>query len=296
MKVLFLTISLILTQAVVMAHEVIGYLPEYRVSDQTLASMKHCTDVVYFGNTLAADGSITMSPVASKHLKTIKSRLQGTDTRLILCLGGWKKDEHFPAVTSSEQSRVTFAETLAKFAKKYDIDGVDLDWEYPKNAQQWHDLGKLIAAGKKAMGARPFIWSVAVHPRHLIPNEVVKQLDRIHLMTYDAGKKHCDTTVAQTAIQEWKKRGVPANKLCIGVAFYGRKMENRNEVKTYAELFQIYGKAVQQSQTAGGFFYDNPRSCRIKKEMVTSHQLRGLIVWEIGQDARGEAALLPLLK
>lgn len=173
---------------------------------------------------------------------------------------------------------------------------MDLDWEYPKNEQEWRQLGKLIETGKSAMGKRKFIWSVAVHASHHIPADVVELLDRIHLMTYDAGKKHCEPAISQTAIDEWKKRGVAAQKLCIGIAFYGRKMDNRNEIMTYANLHQRHGKTTETTQTAGGYYYDNPNSCKIKKEMVKNQQLRGMIVWEIGQDAKGKAALFPLLK
>jgi chitinase len=296
MKTFATCLSVIAICAMASAHDLIGYLPNYRVSEQTLASMTGCTDLVYFGNTLGVDGTIALGPNADEHLKQIKAGLKGRQTRLILCLGGWGMDEHFPTVTASEESRKRFGQALASFAETYEIDGVDLDWEYPKNEQEWNQLGQLIEAGKAAMKERKFVWSVAVNPLHHIPIDVVKQLDRIHLMTYDAGEKHCDPAVSEAAIAEWKKRGVPAGKLCIGAAFYGRKMANSSEVMTYAEIHKLHGKTAETTQTAGGYYYDNPVSCAAKRELVKTHQLRGLIVWEIGQDAEGDAALLPLLK
>ena len=296
MKPLTISISLLALCATAFAHDLIGYLPSYRINEQTLKTISTCTDIVYFGNTLAANGTIALSPKADQQLKQIKNRLKGKETRLILCLGGWGMDEHFPAVTASAESRLRFGKSLASFINIYEIDGVDLDWEYPKDEQEWQQLGALIEAGKVAMGNRKFIWSVAVHPRHHIPADVVKKLDRIHLMTYDNGQKHCDPAIAQAAIKEWEKTGVPADKLCIGVAFYGRNMTNTSEVMTYADLHKLYGKLAETTQTAGGYYYDNPVSCAVKKELVKKNHLRGMIVWEIGQDAEGDAALLPLLK
>jgi chitinase len=301
-----MTISIPLTNAVdgklfgrlsaASAHNLIGYLPNYRFSGQTLASMTECTDVVYFGNTLGADGTIALGPNADAHLRQIRAGLKGRLTRLILCLGGWGMSEHFPAVTASEESRKRFGQSLASLTEAYEIDGVDLDWEYPRNEQEWNQLGQLIEAGKAAVKDRQLVWSVAVSPYHHIPVNVVKQLDRIHLMTYDAGERHCDPAIAEAAIAEWKRRGVPARKICIGVAFYGRKMNNLSEFMTYADIHRLYGTTAETTQTAGGYYYDNPLSCAVKRELVKTHQLRGLIVWEIGQDAEGDAALLPLLK
>lgn len=122
-------------------HDVIGYLPEYRVNQQTLGTLKHCTDVVYFGSEIGADGNIVFPKNAATQLGQIRTSIQNqkrpNKTRLILCLGGWAKDKHFPAVTSSKEKRQRFADSLLKAVKTYHFDGVDLDWKYPKNDPQW---------------------------------------------------------------------------------------------------------------------------------------------------------------
>lgn len=298
--ILRIIVLLLLLGPSAFCHDVIGYLPEYRVNQQTLGTLKHCTDVVYFGSEIGADGNIVFPKNAATQLGQIRTSIQNqkrpNKTRLILCLGGWAKDKHFPAVTSSKEKRQRFADSLLKAVKTYHFDGVDLDWEYPKNDQQWRDLGKLIQAGKKSLGKRPFIWSTAVSTQHTVPLDVVALLDRIHLMTYDAGQKHCHPNIARKAVQAWKKHGVDTRKLCIGVAFYGRKMSQRNDVKTYSQIHQTYGDTAKRTQTAGGYYYDNPASCKIKKQIVKQSKLRGIIIWEIGQDAPGNAGLLPLLK
>jgi GH18 family chitinase len=291
---------LLLVCTVTSAHDVIGYLPSYRVNQASLKSLAHCTDVCYFGSTLGPDGSIHLANHAATHLGEIRKAISVPDRdrkcRLILCLGGWKNDKHFPAVTSSPLRRKQFSRSLEKLVIEYQLDGVDLDWEYPEDEAQWRNLGELLAAGKSAIRKRPFLWSIAVNPGHKVPVELASTLDRIHLMTYDSGPKHCAPQVAGEAVKSWKKLGFSADKLCIGAAFYGRKTDQPGDVKTYAEIFQKYGREAQTTPTAGGYFYDDPAAIKTKKQMVIQSGLRGIIVWEIGQDAPGDAALLPLLK
>ncbi|MFC4992473.1 glycoside hydrolase family 18 protein [Rubritalea tangerina] len=278
----------------VQAEDLIGYLPSYRVNEQALRAAGGCTDVVYFGSEMQADGSIQLPEGARKQLKQLRKVCKSKRVRMHLCIGGWGKDKHFAGVTSSEEKRSHFLGELRMLVEEFDFVGVDYDWEYPRTEAEMRGFVALCEETKKGLGKR-FMVTAAFHPKHDIPKALLDALDRVHLMTYDMGGKHCAIEHSERAIQKWKGKGVDGDKICTGVAFYARKLDDRNQVKTYAQMREEFGPDVAKKMPQGGYFGDNVTSCEAKAALVKKEKIRGLIIWEIGQDAAGEDSLmLPL--
>mgnify|MGYP001826818592 CR=1 FL=1 len=51
--------------------------------------------------------------------------------KIIISVGGWSWSENFSDAALTPESRWRFAESLKKFVETYQLDGADLDWEYP---------------------------------------------------------------------------------------------------------------------------------------------------------------------
>lgn len=51
--------------------------------------------------------------------------------KIIISVGGWTWSENFSDAALSPESRWRFAESLKTFVETYDLDGADLDWEFP---------------------------------------------------------------------------------------------------------------------------------------------------------------------
>ena len=62
------------------------------------------------------------------HLDDILA-LQNENRKVILSIGGWGADG-FSQACSSKENRKIFVDSISEFVKKYQIDGIDLDWEY----------------------------------------------------------------------------------------------------------------------------------------------------------------------
>lgn len=54
--------------------------------------------------------------------------------KVTLAIGGWKDSvgDKYSKLVNSPQARARFVEHTLDFIEKYNFDGLDLDWEYPK--------------------------------------------------------------------------------------------------------------------------------------------------------------------
>src|SRR4029079_16412058 len=53
------------------------------------------------------------------------------DLKILISIGGWTWSKNFSDATLSDTSRKNFALSAVDIVSKYDLDGVDIDWEYP---------------------------------------------------------------------------------------------------------------------------------------------------------------------
>ncbi|KAJ5703414.1 glycoside hydrolase family 18 protein [Penicillium malachiteum] len=156
----------------------------------------------------------------------------------------------------SDANRLTFAQSLVSTVNEYDLDGVDFDWEYPDapdipgipagSATDGPDylsflttLRDLLPSDKSISIAAPAsYWYLKGFP---IAN-MSEVLDYIVYMTYDLHgqwdynntfvnpgcptgnclRSHVNLTETEYALAMITKAGVPANKVVVGIASYGR--------------------------------------------------------------------------
>jgi chitinase len=53
------------------------------------------------------------------------------ELKILISVGGWSWSKNFSDAVLTEQSREIFATSAVDFMLKHNIDGIDLDWEYP---------------------------------------------------------------------------------------------------------------------------------------------------------------------
>lgn len=174
-----------------------------------------------------------------------------------LSVGGWTGSTSFSSLVGNSKNRTAFVETIARAVKKYGVNGIDLDWEYPNelgigcNAVNKNDSANFLAflqLLRAKMGAH-FRLSAAVSMKGFMSSdgktylkdvsEYAKVLNFFTIMAYDvygssfskvAGPNSplfstCSEpdqkySVAQ-AIKQWTSTGVPARQLLLGIPSYG---------------------------------------------------------------------------
>ncbi len=189
-----------------------------------------------------------------ERLKSIKPSV-----KILFSVGGWGAGG-FSIMSSSEENRKKFAKSCLNAVKKYKLDGIDIDWEYPSIDWAGIDASPLDKENFTLMLKevrelfdsydKNLMLTIAVGcDSYYIENtqidKVAPLLDYVSIMTYDmrgCGDKttghHTNLYMARQvslprsyrsvehSVKIYNEGGVPLEKIVIGIAFYSRMWKN----------------------------------------------------------------------
>lgn len=123
----------------------------------------------------------------------------------------------------------TVADKIAAFVKKYDFDGVDIDWEYPATKADWKRFDGLIARLHANMPEGKIL-SAALSAWNLqMARETLARIDQIQFMAYDDRDRdgfQSSYFQAQKGLADFLRNGADLRKINIGTAAYGRPLNS----------------------------------------------------------------------
>jgi chitinase len=277
----FLTIFLIIQLSVAAETKLVGYLPSYRNLD--VKKVELLTDLIFFSIEPLKDGNLKIDPMLITFLEKGKNIKH---CRKFICIGGWGRSVHFKSISLNREIRKTFIDKVADFVKKYELDGIDYDWEHPKSAAEEKAYELLI----KETSARGLKVSIAAAGWQKFSPDVFKHLYAVNIMSYDHPKEHSTLKMAKSDVTKFIQMGCPPEKINLGVPFYGRHIENRK-----AKSFNNIKVNDNVSDVVDGYYFNNIKTLSEKVEFVKSSKLSGIMIWEIEQDDE-ESTLLKALK
>ncbi len=190
------------------------------------------------------------------HLKSMNPEL-----KILISVGGWTWSGNFSDMALTKESRQKFIKSSIEFIQKYQLDGIDVDWEYPglpgngnvhrkEDKKNFTCLLKEMRTSLDNMGNRDrkqYLLTIAAGSfddflKHTEMNKVHKYLDFLNIMTYDfTGAWNPKTghhsnlynssfdsegLSCDKSVRMFIKKGVPAEKIVFGVPFYGRGWKN----------------------------------------------------------------------
>jgi chitinase len=199
------------------------------------------------------------SPVDAQNLAALAQlRHENPSLTVLVSIGGWLGSAQFSDISLTKESRRLFIESVVELVGGYDLDGLDVDWEYPGMAGAGHpfraedkrnftllvkELRERLDRESKKMGKRLYLTIAAgafdEFLDHTEMNEVARYVDTVNLMTYDSYEAGSDAITgnhaplfadpadpkrssADSVVQSFEKAGVPSAKILLGVPFYGR--------------------------------------------------------------------------
>ncbi|GGB86404.1 glycoside hydrolase family 18 protein [Dyadobacter sediminis] len=277
-------------------------------------------------------------------------KLKNPDLQILISIGGWAWSENFSDAVLTPTSRLLFAKSSVDIIRQYHLDGVDIDWEYPamrgeegnvfrpEDKQNFTLMFKALREElnilEKEKG-RKFLLTAAVGgSKSFIDNTEMGLLqpymDYIFIMTYDYGGKNGtvghhtnlygygnsrDVSSADQSVKNFIAAGVPASKIGLGAAFYGKGWEaetgknnglgekrirsvpgggytklkdsliNQNGYKKYYDK-KARAPYLFNDSTKVLITYEDEKSVRDKCKYVKKHKLAGIFFWEYFNDPK----------
>lgn len=175
------------------------YVPEENYAPESLP-LEQLTHIIY-SFTHVVDGEMKFENAESgpKLESLVAQRKNHPNLKFMIACGGWGADG-FSDMSHTAENRKKFVESVVAFNKKYDLDGLDIDWEYPaipaagtgarpEDKQNFTFLMKELREALDTLdreqtltfasaGWKPYYKNVEL-------NEVMKYADYMNIMTYD---------------------------------------------------------------------------------------------------------------
>lgn len=221
---------------------------------------------------------------------------QQANTKILLSVGGAGVDG-FCQVSRTEESRESFAKEIRRMADEHGIDGIDIDWEFPGSSMMGitrckhckKDFILLLKALREQLGNRLLTVAVGGHVYLGVDIKTLGGLaDYVFVMTYDLGVHHSSVPLSKFLVRIWGLAGVPKEKLCIGVPFYGKNVKNLTETVGYidastGEISHVFGQSFSVYQ-GKKWCFDMPPDAKDKARWAYANELGGVFCWEITTD------------
>jgi chitinase len=272
---------------------VVGYYPWWE-SDVSSIEYERLTNVLYFALDVTADGSLIESNINVPELYAVRDRVHAAGGRMGICVGGWLTNEGFSPMAADPTARAHFIGHVKDFCLDHHLDGVDLDWEPVETAADRDNYSLLLKELSEVLTPLGKDTSVAVAGgSENIRSWVAPYVDWVAVMAYDMGYPHSSLEDATWALANWRDAfGFPAEKLVLGVPFYGRNGSNTSW--TYASIVATWHPVPAQNWTGKKWdiFFNGRDLVNTKAQYVLDNGFAGVMIWALGYDAPKEASLL----
>ena len=267
-----------------------GYLPDYRLAEFDLDQVSGLTDLILFSAEPTAAGGLDLSRLKSAPWEALRQWKTRHRTRLVLCVGGWDRSAAFPAVSASPALRRKFAQEVVAACLARRFDGVDLDWEPPRDATEAEHYGLLLEQLRTEFQPHGLVLSITLAAWQPLTPAAVEAVDYVQVMAYDHPGRHSTFEGAKDDIARVLKSGAARRKIVLGLPFYGRDIKQPHTVRTWRQIVERHPQLTGDEQD--GLFLNGPETIQRKTEWALSEKLGGVMLWELGQDVPGERSLL----
>jgi len=247
-----------------------------------------------------ADGSVLPTP-KPELLQQLVAQAHDSNVQVFAAVGGWSYQDQplaptFAAMASDSKSRTRFVHAMLDIVQTYNLDGVELDWEYPKTetaeayaalvlelADALHAQGKALSAA--VAGATAADESAATS-KMILP-EALEALDFVEIMAYDLHTtEHSPLWFARTSVSYWQKQ-LPADKIVLGMPLYARPSWVQYRHLVAADPENAYRNFVAAGTVSKLDSSYNGLPLLHDKTVYALDQTGGIMFFDINEDAAG---------
>lgn len=232
------------TFAQLSCYNIVGYYPswvtgnDYYINSPSKIDYSKYTHICYAFS--IPDNNGNMGVPQGSVLTDLVNRSHAANVKVLLSIGGWLSSSPgntpFEAISTNPTAINNFVNACANFVTQYNLDGIDLDWEYPTQKARWNAVAVPLGNRLHGMG-KLFTAAVSESANNNGNNyDNISMLDLVNIMCYGSD------ALASSAMTYWTSRGVPQSKRMLGVPFY----ESHNNTAEHIR------KANMAKTTGGG--------------------------------------------
>ena len=231
-----------------------GYYPDWASSQLSPESVDFDRyDVIDFAFAIPTEsgGLEFTQDDSSDLLKRLVTTAHASDKLVKLSIGGWTGSAFFSTICGDDSLRSTFVNNIVDAYDNYNLDGIDIDWEYPGtsgasgNAVSSDDSANLLTFLTELRSVLPDgalittaaqVWPFADDSGNPLSDvsDFAAVLDWVLIMNYDVwgssstpgpnaplsdgcGNSTQPLANAYAAVSSWTAAGMPASQLVLGV-------------------------------------------------------------------------------
>ncbi|PLS09543.1 glycosyl hydrolase family 18 protein [Neobacillus cucumis] len=299
----------------------IGYIQDFR--DPNQVDYSKLTHVIFSFAHPTKDGGILLNgDSALKNLRTTVANAKKSNTKVMLAVGGWfhmnggESYPYFKAAISNPTSRTKLVNGLTSLADRENLDGIDIDFEHPHSKADAENLAAFAKELSAQLHPKKKEVSVAVYSKiHAVTLTEVgfvqyepsmfQDVDHVNIMAYDGqwddGYHAANLSpypFTEKIVNYWSRlfeeQNISKEKLVLGVPFYAQPTDPKIKQVSYGAIInQSPANANRDTVNMNGttYYYNGSSTMKKKTQLAVDHGFGGMMLWELGLDAKGTYSL-----
>ncbi|KAJ2717552.1 hypothetical protein H4S00_004229 [Coemansia sp. D1744] len=245
----------------------VGYYPSWKRNQMNGVDFSKYTHINVAFSIPNADGTFSFEDDWA--LTQIVDQVRSGGAKVLMSVGGWTGSNLFSQILKDNSSRQRLLSSMSDYIKANNLDGIDIDWEYPGrlgntcnkvDAQNdtpnfLHFLQDLRKQFDAEFDPRTKLITLAVRVQPFDVNnapsnnvsEFAKYVDFANIMAYDINGPWNQETGPNapfnyetskgtplsfvSSIDAWTNAGWPASQLVAGLGFYGRSTQTQSDMR-----------------------------------------------------------------
>lgn len=231
--------------------------------------------------------------------------------KVVLSIGGWTSGR-FSEMAMDDNLRMSFAVDCKRIVDEFNLDGIDIDWEYPTSSEAGissspadkDNFTLLMRDIRSTIGDDKLLTLASAYTADYYDFKAIdKYIDFINIMTYDMGRPpyhnsplyksdHTRDLSSDQSVDKHVQAGIPINKLTLGMPFYGHAVKEIRDFLDFKDLHILDKDYTQQWDSVaqvpyyvdkdGKFIcsYDDAKSLEIKCKYLLEKGMLGAMYWE----------------
>lgn len=275
----------------------------------TAAHMKNMTDFIVFGYTHSGTGIAPANDALHKGkdyapecLKLARElRGSGGGARILAGFSCNEGKNPMSGIMHDAEKRRTLARNMAKMVMDNGYEGIDIDWEYPRESGRfnaratWRKFAVFLAELREELAGSGCSISIAVTTRYDAPNiEALEGADFINSMSYGRPGEHATKAAAQDDVDYLIRRKIPPVKVVLGLPFFSRDTRPKhadNGGCGYRTILRFFPKlepgknTFRHPESGDEHFFNGADLIKDKcKTFVLRQGIGGVCIWAYDTD------------